>query len=119
VRLIRIAALAALLAFVSTVPAEADSCQWQLSVAPDVVRSPIQMDIHAAYRIFVFQSDGSVGYRLHGEFPFAAFLSLTTYNAADRFVYGRCSIIRCSQTKTRSIHSPQVSWSMLRIAPTQ
>ncbi len=68
-------------------PARAENCQWQLSVAPNVVRFPVQMDIHAAYRMFVFQSDGTVGYRLRGDFPFAAFMSFTTYNAAHPLLY--------------------------------
>lgn len=59
--------------------ADANSCQW-VEKAPDRVRSPIQMDIHAGYRIFVFQSDGTIGYRVRGEFPFAAFLSFTIYD---------------------------------------
>jgi hypothetical protein len=37
------------------------------------------MDIHAGYRIFVFESDGTVGYKVRGEFPHAAFLSFTIY----------------------------------------
>jgi hypothetical protein len=68
--------------FAPAAQAQTASCPWQSSVAPDVVRSPIQMDIHAAYRIFSFQSDGTVGYTVRGEYPLAAFLSFTTYNAA-------------------------------------
>lgn len=45
------------------------------------------MDIHAGYRIFVFQSDGTVGYRLRAEFPYAAFLSFTVYNGADALLH--------------------------------
>jgi len=60
--------------------AGANSCEWTREVAPDRVRSPVQMDIHAAYRIFAFQSDGTIGYRVRGEFPYAAFLSYTIYN---------------------------------------
>jgi hypothetical protein len=87
VRAIRTAALVAALTIVATAPAGADSCPWRLSLAPNVVRFPVQMDTHAAYRIFVFQSDGTVGYWLRGEFPFAAFMSFTTYNAADPLLY--------------------------------
>ncbi len=60
--------------------AQTTSCQWRPELAPNAVRSPVQMDIHAAYRIFVFQSDGTVGYTLRGQFPFAAFLSFTVYS---------------------------------------
>jgi hypothetical protein len=60
--------------------ADANSCLWQAELAPDQVRSPVQMDIHAAYRIFALQSDGTIGYRVRGEFPYAAFLSYTIYN---------------------------------------
>lgn len=59
--------------------ADANSCQW-VEKAPDWVRSPIQMDIHAGYRIFAFHSDGTIGYRVRGEFPYAAFLSFTIYD---------------------------------------
>jgi hypothetical protein len=55
------------------------SCEW-VPVAPDVVRSPVQMDIHAGYLLFVFKSDGTVGYRLRGRFPFSAFMSFTIYH---------------------------------------
>ena len=61
--------------------ADADSCGWH-EKAPDWVRSPVQMDIHAGYRIFAFQSDGTVGYRVRGEFPHAAFMSFTLYDGA-------------------------------------
>jgi hypothetical protein len=57
-------------------------CEWTREVAPDSVRSPVQMDIHAAYRIFVFKSDGTIGYRIRSNFPFAAFLSYTIYDGA-------------------------------------
>jgi hypothetical protein len=40
------------------------------------------MDIHAAYRLFVFQSDGTIGYRIRGEYPYAAFMSFTIYGNA-------------------------------------
>ena len=62
--------------------ADAVTCDWTRETAPDRVRSPVQMDIHAAYRIFVFESDGTVGYRVRGEFPYAAFLSYTIYDKA-------------------------------------
>lgn len=65
--------------------ADSNSCHWQAELAPDRVRSPVQMDIHAAYRIFAFQSDGTIGYRVRGEFPHAAFLSYTIYK--DALVY--------------------------------
>jgi len=55
-------------------------CEWTREVAPDSVRSPVQMDIHAAYRMFAFKSDGSIGYRIRSKFPFAAFLSYTIYD---------------------------------------
>lgn len=61
--------------------ADPNSCQW-VEKAPDWVRSPIQMDIHAGYRIFVFHSDGTIGYRIRGEFPYAAFMSFTIYDNA-------------------------------------
>lgn len=61
------------------------SCKWQAEPAPDHVRSPIQMDLHAAYRIFAFNSDGTISYRIRGEFPYAAFLSFTIYK--DALVY--------------------------------
>jgi len=61
--------------------ADSDSCRW-VEKAPDWVRSPIQMDIHAGYRIFVFYSDGTIGYRVRGEFPYAAFMSFTIYDNA-------------------------------------
>jgi hypothetical protein len=60
--------------------AEALTCDWTREVAPDRVRSPVQMDVHAAYRIFALKSDGTIGYRVRGEFPFAAFLSYTVYD---------------------------------------
>ncbi len=72
---------AALLAFAPGAHAQTTSCQWRLELAPDAVRSPVQMDIHAGYRIFPFKSDGTVGYTVRGRFPFAAFLSFTIYNA--------------------------------------
>jgi hypothetical protein len=75
---------AALMAIPGT-QAQTLSCKWQAEPAPDHVRSPIQMDLHAAYRIFVFNSDGTIGYRIRGEFPYAAFLSFTIYN--DALVY--------------------------------
>jgi hypothetical protein len=65
--------------------ADASSCLWQAELAPDQVRSPVQMDIHAAYRIFAFKSDGTIGYKVRGEFPYAAFLSYTIYK--DALVY--------------------------------
>lgn len=65
---------------VGTLTTDAQSCSWQAELAPDWVRSPVQMDIHAAYRLFVFQSDGTIGYRVRGEFPHAAFLSYTVYD---------------------------------------
>jgi hypothetical protein len=74
---------AAVLAFAPRVRAQTTNCQWRLELAPDAVRSPVQMDIHAGYRIFVIKSDGTAGYTLHGRFPFAAFLSFTIYSAAD------------------------------------
>ena len=55
-------------------------CEWKREVAPDSVRSPVQMDIHAGYRIFTFKSDGTIGYRIRSSFPFAAFLSFTIYD---------------------------------------
>jgi hypothetical protein len=55
-------------------------CEWNADIARDWVRSPVQMDIHAGYRIFVFHTDGTIGYRLRGEFPYAAFLSFTIYD---------------------------------------
>lgn len=64
--------------------ADANSCRW-VEKAPDWVRSPIQMDIHAGYRIFAFYSDGTIGYRVRGEFPYAAFMSFTIYDNA--FLY--------------------------------
>ena len=60
----------------------APRCEWKRELAPDRVRSPIQMDVHAAYRIFAFHSDGTIGYRLRSEFPHAAFLSYTIYDAS-------------------------------------
>lgn len=56
------------------------ACEWARELAPDRVRSPVQMDIHAAYRIFAFKPDGSVGYRVKSQFPYAAFLSYTVYD---------------------------------------
>ncbi len=64
----------------------ANSCRW-FDVAPDVVRTPVQMDIHAAYRLFVFNSDGTIGYRVRARYPFAAFLSFTTYTGSDGRLY--------------------------------
>jgi hypothetical protein len=55
------------------------NCDWR-ETAPNAVRSPIQMDTHAGYRTFVFKTDGSIGLRVHGEFPHAAFLSFTVYD---------------------------------------
>lgn len=72
---------AAVLGLAPGAHAQTTNCQWSLELAPDAVRSPVQMDIHAGYRIFVFKSDGTVGYTLRGRFPFAAFLSFTIYNA--------------------------------------
>ncbi len=79
--------LAAQSSRMSQVNGGANSCQWQAAVAPDVVRSPVQMDIHAAYRIFAFQSGGTLGYTLRGQFPYAAFLSFTVYNGADALLH--------------------------------
>jgi hypothetical protein len=64
---------------------DANSCKWTHEVAPDRVRTPVQMDIHAAYRLFAFKSDGSIGYRVSSAFPHAAFLSYTLYK--DALVY--------------------------------
>lgn len=55
------------------------TCDWN-EKAPTEVRSPIQMDIHAGYRTFVFKTDGTIGLRLHGEYPHAAFVSFTVYD---------------------------------------
>src|SRR5512134_2772618 len=65
---------------ISTRADAAIGCDWTREVAPDRVRSPVQMDVHAAYRIFALASDGTVGYRVRGEFPYAAFLSYTVYD---------------------------------------
>jgi hypothetical protein len=65
---------------VAVAPAGTNVCKWKAELAPDRVRSPVQMDIHAAYRIFGFKSDGTVGYRVRGAFPYAAFLSYTIYD---------------------------------------
>ena len=68
---------------VSTIAPSIDGaigCEWTRETAPDRVRSPVQMDVHAAYRIFVFKSDGTTGYRIRSEFPYAAFLSYTVYD---------------------------------------
>ncbi|MGE5171983.1 MAG: hypothetical protein ACM3JC_16595 [Rudaea sp.] len=62
--------------------AGATACEWTRELAPDRVRSPVQMDLHAAYRIFAFKSDGSVGFRVRSQFPYAAFLSYTVYDQA-------------------------------------
>jgi hypothetical protein len=62
--------------------AGASVCSWKAELSPDRVRSPVQMDIHAAYRIFAFKSNGTVGYRVRSEFPHAAFLSYTVYDGA-------------------------------------
>jgi hypothetical protein len=63
-----------------------ESCRWNAEIARDWVRSPVQMDIHAGYRIFVFHSDGTIGYRIRGEYPYAAFMSFTIYDNA--LLYG-------------------------------
>ena len=65
---------------------QTNSCAW-VDVVPDVVRTPIQMDVHAAYRLFVFKSDGTIGYRVRARYPFAAFLSFTTYMGSDGLLY--------------------------------
>lgn len=67
---------------IAQAPADPVSCQWTRETAPERVRSPVQMDVHAAYRIFAFKSDGTVGYRVRTEFPYAAFLSYTIYDKA-------------------------------------
>lgn len=55
-------------------------CQWQETIAPDEIRFPVNMDTHAAYAIYVFRADGSVTLNVEGRFPYAAFLSYTTYS---------------------------------------
>lgn len=55
-------------------------CQWQKVLAPVEVRFPVQMDMHAAYAIYAFETDGSIAFNIAGQFPYAAFLSYTTYD---------------------------------------
>jgi hypothetical protein len=55
------------------------TCDWR-NTAPTFVRSPIQMDTHAGYRTFIFKTDGTIGLRVHGDFPHAAFVSFTVYD---------------------------------------
>src|ERR1041384_865054 len=56
------------------------SCPWQETIAPNEIRFPINMDTHAAYAIYVFRADDRVGLNITGDFPYAAFLSFTTYS---------------------------------------
>lgn len=55
-------------------------CPWQETIAPNEIRFPINMDTHAAYAIYVFRADDRVGLNITGDFPYAAFLSFTTYS---------------------------------------
>src|SRR5262249_28830508 len=70
-----------LLALAAHRPAAAAVCAWKPVLAPDHVRFPVQMDLHAAYAIYLFEEDGSVALKVSGRFPFAAFLSFTTSEA--------------------------------------
>ncbi len=85
-RVLELAAVAILLlVFVCPLPAQS-SCPWNAEIAVNGVRFPVQMDTHAGYRIFAFQSDGTIGYRLRGEFPYAAYMNFTIYE--DRMLVG-------------------------------
>lgn len=55
-------------------------CPWQQVVAPKEIRFPVNMDTHAAYAIYVFDNDNSAALNVAGSFPYAAFLSYTTYS---------------------------------------
>jgi len=63
------------------IPAQAqpEVCRWQEVVEPDKIRFPVNMDTHAAYAIYVFGATGDFGLNVTGDFPYAAFLSFTTY----------------------------------------
>ena len=56
-------------------------CPWQQVIHPNEIRFPINMDTHAAYAIYSFPADGTIALNVEGSFPYAAFLSFTTYNA--------------------------------------
>jgi len=60
--------------------AKPEQCRWQEVVEPDRIRFPVNMDTHAAYAIYVFGADGGFGLNVTGDFPYAAFLSFTTYS---------------------------------------
>ena len=55
-------------------------CSWQETLEPNEIRFPVNMDTHAAYAIYVFRADGNVALNVTGSFPYAAFLSFTTYS---------------------------------------
>lgn len=57
------------------------SCNWEKVLQPNEVRFPVQMDTHAAYALYAFKTDGSIALNIEGQFPYAAFLSFTTYDA--------------------------------------
>jgi hypothetical protein len=55
-------------------------CPWQQVIQPNEIRFPVNMDTHAAYAIYAFSADGSTALNVEGSFPYAAFLSFTTYD---------------------------------------
>lgn len=63
-------------------------CDWPALLAPNTVRSPVQMDTHAAYAMYPFAvpEDATV-LRIQGEFPFAAFLAFAIYDANTGFLF--------------------------------
>jgi hypothetical protein len=76
------AAVPAQSALCQSAPTQATGCQWQKVLAPTVTKFPVQMDTHAAYAIYAFQSDGTFALNIEGRFPFAAYLSFTTYDGS-------------------------------------
>ncbi len=67
----------------------APQCNWPAVDAPDTVRSPVQMDTHAAYALypFVVPAQNSTALRIQGTFPFAAFLAFAIYDANTGFLF--------------------------------
>lgn len=63
-------------------------CDWPAVAAPNTVRSPVQMDTHAAYAMYPFAVPATdTALRIQGEFPFAAFLSFGIYDANSGFLF--------------------------------
>lgn len=64
-------------------------CDWPAVEAPTFVRSPMQMDTHAAYAMYRFTipAENTTALRIQGQFPFAAFLAFAIYDANTGFLF--------------------------------